>query len=137
MANTKFEDIYNRCYEKIIAYDKQGYSVDLFKEKFNELLMRAIRDYDDVFVNDITDYNDEVWNAALTEAEQNILTLSIIVYWVEQYATDHDVLRNLMKTKGLVSPANFLEKMSKLLGTTMPKLSSQARSYKTKKRNAQ
>ena len=130
---TSFESIYARCRGRIKDYDKEGYTDELFEQAERDLLTLAIDDFSDICVQDLNDYNDELkeFNVDLSRKEQNILSLGMIVHWIEPYIYNSDALRNAMSTKDFTffSPANLLEKMTDLYKLSQENLRAEMNAY--------
>ena len=130
---TSFESIYARCRGRIKDYDKEGYTDELFEQAERDLLTLAIDDFSDICVQDLNDYNDELkeFNIDLSRKEQNILSLGMIVHWIEPYIYNSDALRNAMSTKDFTffSPANLLEKMTDLYKLSQESLRAEMNAY--------
>lgn len=130
---TSFESIYARCRGRIKDYDKEGYTDELFEQAERDLLTLAIDDFSDICVQDLNDYNDELkeFNIDLSRKEQNILSLGMIVHWIEPYIYNSDALRNAMSTKDFTffSPANLLEKMTDLYKLSQENLRAEMNAY--------
>lgn len=130
---TSFESIYARCRGRIKDYDKEGYTDELFEQAERDLLTLAIDDFSDICVQDLNDYNDELkeFNIDLSRKEQNILSLGMIVHWIEPYIYNSDALRNAMSTKDFTffSPANLLEKMTDLYRLSQENLRAEMNAY--------
>lgn len=130
---TSFESIYARCRGRIKDYDKEGYTDELFEQAERDLLTLAIDDFSDICVQDLNDYNEELkeFNVDLSRKEQNILSLGMIVHWIEPYIYNSDALRNAMSTKDFTffSPANLLEKMTDLYKLSQENLRAEMNAY--------
>lgn len=130
---TSFETIYARCRGRIKDYDKEGYTDELFEQAERDLLTLAIDDFSDICVQDLNDYNEELkeFNVDLSRKEQNILSLGMIVHWIEPYIYNSDALRNAMSTKDFTffSPANLLEKMTDLYKLSQENLRAEMNAY--------
>lgn len=130
---TSFESIYARCRGRIKDYDKEGYTDELFEQAERDLLTLAIDDFSDICVQDLNDYNEELkeFNIDLSRKEQNILSLGMIVHWIEPYIYNSDALRNAMSTKDFTffSPANLLEKMTDLYKLSQENLRAEMNAY--------
>lgn len=130
---TSFESIYARCRGRIKDYDKEGYTDELFEQAERDLLTLAIDDFSDICVHDLNDYNEELkeFNTDLSRKEQNILSLGMIVHWIEPYIYNSDALRNAMSTKDFTffSPANLLEKMTDLYKLSQENLRAEMNAY--------
>lgn len=130
---TSFESIYARCRGRIKDYDKEGYTEELFEQAERDLLTLAIDDFSDICVQDLNDYNEELkeFNIDLSRKEQNILSLGMIVHWIEPYIYNSDALRNAMSTKDFTffSPANLLEKMTDLYKLSQENLRAEMNAY--------
>lgn len=133
---TTFESIYARCRGRIRDYDKEGYTDEMFADAESDLLQAAIDDFADICVQDLTDYDDELqqFNVTLTRKEQSILSLSMIVHWLEPYVYNSDALKNAMSTKdfSFFSPAKLLEQMKDLLAQSQRKLTAEMNLYSFK-----
>lgn len=136
---TSFESIYARCRGRIKDYDKEGYTDELFEQAERDLLTLAIDDFSDICVQDLNDYNDELkeFNIDLSRKEQNILSLGMIVHWIEPYIYNSDALRNAMSTKDFTffSPANLLEKMTDLYKLSQESLRAEMNAYSFRMNN--
>ena len=130
---TSFESIYARCRGRIKDYDKEGYTDELFEQAERDLLTLAIDDFSDICVQDLNDYNEELkeFNIDLSRKEQNILSLGMIVHWIEPYIYNSDALRNAMSTKDFTffSTANLLEKMTDLYKLSQENLRAEMNAY--------
>ena len=129
---TSFESIYARCRGRIKDYDKEGYTDELFEQAERDLLTLAIDDFSDICVQDLNDYNEELkeFNIDLSRKEQNILSLGMIVHWIEPYIYNSDALRNAMSTKDFTFfPANLLEKMTDLYKLSQENLRAEMNAY--------
>lgn len=130
---TSFESIYARCRGRIKDYDKEGYTDELFEQAERDLLTLAIDDFSDICVQDLNDYNEKLkeFNIDLSRKEQNILSLGMIVHWIEPYIYNSDALRNAMSTKDFTffSPANLLEKMTDLYKLSQENLRAEMNAY--------
>ena len=130
---TSFESIYARCRGRIKDYDKEGYTDELFEQAERDLLTLAIDDFSDICVQNLNDYNEELkeFNIDLSRKEQNILSLGMIVHWIEPYIYNSDALRNAMSTKDFTffSPANLLEKMTDLYKLSQENLRAEMNAY--------
>lgn len=130
---TSFESIYARCRGRIKDYDKEGYTDELFEQAERDLLTLAIDDFSDICAQDLNDYNEELkeFNIDLSRKEQNILSLGMIVHWIEPYIYNSDALRNAMSTKDFTffSPANLLEKMTDLYKLSQENLRAEMNAY--------
>ena len=130
---TSFESIYARCRGRIKDYDKEGYTDELFEQAERDLLTLAIDDFSDICVQDLNDYNEELkeFNIDLSRKEQNVLSLGMIVHWIEPYIYNSDALRNAMSTKDFTffSPANLLEKMTDLYKLSQENLRAEMNAY--------
>lgn len=130
---TPFENIYARCRGRIRDYDKEGYTDELFAQSERDLLTLAIDDFVDTCKSNLSDYDDELeqFNDDLSRKEQNILSLSMMVHWLEPYIYNSDALRNAMSTKDFTffSPANLLEKMSDLYTASLNNLHAEMNMY--------
>lgn len=133
---TTFESIYARCRGRIMDYDKEGYTDEMFKAVEKDLLQAAIDDFVDICTQDLTDYDEELeeFNITLTRKEQGILALSMIVHWLEPYVYNSDALKNAMSTKdfSMFSPAKLLEQMKGLLDQSQKKLKAEMNLYSFK-----
>lgn len=136
---TSFESIYARCRGRIKDYDKEGYTDELFEQAERDLLTLAIDDFSDICVQDLNDYNEELkeFNVDLSRKEQNILSLGMIVHWIEPYIYNSDALRNAMSTKDFTffSPANLLEKMTDLYKLSQENLRAEMNAYSFRMNN--
>lgn len=136
---TSFESIYARCRGRIKDYDKEGYTDELFEQAERDLLALAIDDFSDICVQNLNDYNEEQkeFNIDLSRKEQNILSLGMIVHWIEPYIYNSDALRNAMSTKDFTffSPANLLEKMTDLYKLSQENLRAEMNAYSFRMNN--
>ena len=125
--------VFARCRGRIKDYDKEGYTDELFEQAERDLLTLAIDDFSDICVQDLNDYNEELkeFNIDLSRKEQNILSLGMIVHWIEPYIYNSDALRNAMSTKDFTffSPANLLEKMTDLYKLSQENLRAEMNAY--------
>lgn len=133
MANTTYEEIYARCRTRIRDYDKEGYTDELFAKSERDLLDIAIDDFSVICAQDLSDRNEELgeFNFTLSPQEQGVLSLSMIVHWLEPYLYNSDALKNAMSTKDftLFSPANLLREMTELLDQSHKRLNRKINDY--------
>ena len=114
---TKYEEIYERYRARVKNYDFLDYDA-ITREEYQR---------------DLHDREDDIlrFNVSLTNREKNILSLGMVLHFVEPYVYNTDALQNAMNTKdfSLYSPANLLEKMTELMESTERRLKGEINLY--------
>ena len=114
--NTAYEDIYARYRSRVRNYDMLDLEMAQGELYQKDLLELAIEDFEEICKQDLENRDDELrsFGIELTAREKNILSLGMVVHFVEPYVYNTDALQNALSTKdfSLYSPANLLEKMT-------------------------
>lgn len=130
---TKYEEIYERYRARVKNYDFLDYDAITREEYQRDLLKLAIEDFEEICRQDLNDREDDIlrFNVSLTNREKNILSLGMVLHFVEPYVYNTDALQNAMNTKdfSLYSPANLLEKMTELMESTEHRLKGEINLY--------
>ena len=130
---TKYEEIYERYRARVKNYDFLDYDAITREEYQRDLLKLAIEDFEEICRQDLNDREDDIlrFNVSLTNREKNILSLGMVLHFVEPYVYNTDALQNAMNTKdfSLYSPANLLEKMTELMESTERRLKGEINLY--------
>lgn len=124
--NTAYEDIYARYRSRVRNYDMLDLEMAQGELYQKDLLELAIEDFEEICKQDLENRDDELrsFGIELTAREKNILSLGMVVHFVEPYVYNTDALQNALSTKdfSLYSPANLLEKMTDLLKASKQEL---------------
>ena len=136
MNHTTFEEVFSRFRSRIRNYDFLEFDDFTILQYQYSLLIQSIFDFSDICKTDIEDYDSElmVFNQKLTGKEINILSLGMMVHFLEPYVYNTDALQNAISTKdfSVYSPANLLEKMTELLKETKKELKKEVNLYSFK-----
>ena len=136
MNHTTFEEVFSRFRSRIRNYDFLEFDDFTILQYQYSLLIQSVFDFSDICKTDIEDYDSElmVFNQKLTGKEINILSLGIMVHFLEPYVYNTDALQNAISTKdfSVYSPANLLEKMTELLKETKKELKKEINLYSFK-----
>lgn len=136
MNHTTFEEVFSRFRSRIRNYDFLEFDDFTILQYQYSLLIQSIFDFSDICKTDIEDYDSElmVFNQKLTGKEINILSLGMMVHFLEPYVYNTDALQNAISTKdfSVYSPANLLEKMTELLKETKKELKKEINLYSFK-----
>ena len=136
MNHTTFEEVFSRFRSRIRNYDFLEFDDFTILQYQYSLLIQSIFEFSDICKTDIEDYDSElmVFNQKLTGKEINILSLGMMVHFLEPYVYNTDALQNAISTKdfSVYSPANLLEKMTELLKETKKELKKEINLYSFK-----
>lgn len=136
MNHTTFEEVFSRFRSRIRNYDFLEFDDFTILQYQYSLLIQSVFDFSDICKTDIEDYDRElmVFNQKLTGKEINILSLGMMVHFLEPYVYNTDALQNAISTKdfSVYSPANLLEKMTELLKETKKELKKEINLYSFK-----
>ena len=136
MNHTTFEEVFSRFRSRIRNYDFLEFDDFTILQYQYSLLIQSIFDFSDICKTDIENYDSElmVFNQKLTGNEINILSLGMMVHFLEPYVYNTDALQNAISTKdfSVYSPANLLEKMTELLKETKKELKKEINLYSFK-----
>lgn len=136
MNHTTFEEVFSRFRSRIRNYDFLEFDDFTILQYQYSLLIQSVFDFSDICKTDIEDYDRElmVFNQKLTGKEINILSLGMMVHFLEPYVYNTDALQNAISTKdfSVYSPANLLEKMTYLLKETKKELKKEINLYSFK-----
>lgn len=136
MNHTTFEEVFSRFRSRVRNYDFLEFDDFTILQYQYSLLIQSIFDFSDICKTDIEDYDSElmVFNQKLTGKEINILSLGMMVHFLEPYVYNTDALQNAISTKdfSVYSPANLLEKMTELLKETKKELKKEINLYSFK-----
>lgn len=136
MNHTTFEEVFSRFRSRIRNYDFLEFDDFTILQYQYSLLIQSIFDFSDICKTDIENYDSElmVFNQKLTGKEINILSLGMMVHFLEPYVYNTDALQNAISTKdfSVYSPANLLEKMTELLKETKKELKKEINLYSFK-----
>lgn len=136
MNHTTFEEVFSRFRSRIRNYDFLEFDDFTILQYQYSLLIQSVFDFSDICKTDIEDYDSElmVFNQKLTGKEINILSLGMMVHFLEPYVYNTDALQNAISTKdfSVYSPANLLEKMTELLKETKKELKKEINLYSFK-----
>ena len=136
MNHTTFEEVFSRFRSRIRNYDFLEFDNFTILQYQYSLLIQSVFDFSDICKTDIEDYDSElmVFNQKLTGKEINILSLGMMVHFLEPYVYNTDALQNAISTKdfSVYSPANLLEKMTELLKETKKELKKEINLYSFK-----
>ena len=136
MNHTTFEEVFSRFRSRIRNYDFLEFDDFTILQYQYSLLIQSVFDFSDICKTDIEDYDSElmVFNQKLTGKEINILSLGMMVHFLEPYVYNTDALQNAISTNdfSVYSPANLLEKMTELLKETKKELKKEINLYSFK-----
>ena len=136
MNHTTFEEVFSRFRSRIRNYDFLEFDDFTILQYQYSLLIQSVFDFSDICKTDIENYDSElmVFNQKLTGKEINILSLGMMVHFLEPYVYNTDALQNAISTKdfSVYSPANLLEKMTELLKETKKELKKEINLYSFK-----
>ena len=136
MNHTTFEEVFSRFRSRVRNYDFLEFDDFTILQYQYSLLIQSVFDFSDICKTDIEDYDSElmVFNQKLTGKEINILSLGMMVHFLEPYVYNTDALQNAISTKdfSVYSPANLLEKMTELLKETKKELKKEINLYSFK-----
>lgn len=136
MNHTTFEEVFSRFRSRVRNYDFLEFDDFTILQYQYSLLIQSVFDFSDICKTDIENYDSElmVFNQKLTGKEINILSLGMMVHFLEPYVYNTDALQNAISTKdfSVYSPANLLEKMTELLKETKKELKKEINLYSFK-----
>ena len=118
---TTYDAIYERAIFRFMDYDFLKLSNDQRASMLERHLRSAIVDFQSSCQTDLTQRDEtlKTFKEALTDEEQEILSLGVAYYWVSFKALNSDLLRNNMSTRdySYFSPANLLGEVRALRDT--------------------
>ena len=118
---TTYDAIYERAIFRFMDYDFLKLSNDQRASMLERHLRSAIVDFQSSCQTDLTQRDEtlKTFEEALTDEEQEILSLGVAYYWVSFKALNSDLLRNNMSTRdySYFSPANLLGEVRALRDT--------------------